>query len=98
MEERQYIFKTLDNPIRLLFWSLDEFLMMITPLFLGICVGSLFLMSLTFVVKPLYSRVKKKYPNGALRHKLYWEFPTSSYNKVGKFHSLPPSHIREYFL
>jgi hypothetical protein len=32
MTERQLMFKTLDNPTRLLFWTIDEFLVMATPI------------------------------------------------------------------
>jgi conjugal transfer pilus assembly protein TraL len=98
MNERQLMFKTLDNPTRLLFWTIDEFLVMATPIFLGLCFGSIILIFLAAILKPCHSKIKKKLPYGTLKHLLYWHLPTASLKKMGRVKRLPSSHLRELLL
>ena len=98
MYEHQYLYKTLDNPIRILFWSLDDFLVFAVPLFLSLCFGSLLFLLAGFILKPFYSRLKKRFPNGSLKHKIYWSVPMSCLKHMGKIKNLPPSYYRELLL
>jgi type IV conjugative transfer system protein TraL len=92
------ILKNLDNPLRVVLWDWDEFLVMVSGVFLGISLGILSLTFLGFVIKPFYSKVKKRFPRGALVHRLYWNLPTQSFRRMGKFNNMPASHIREIVL
>ena len=98
MTERQLMFKTLDNPIRILFWTIDEFSVMAIPIFLGLCFGSITLMIFAVILKPCHSKIKKKLPYGTLKHTLYWNLPIFWLQKMGRLKSLPSSHYRELLL
>jgi len=98
MQDHQYFYKTLDNPIRVLFWTVDEFLILITPLFLSLCLGNVFLLFGGIILKPCYSKIKRKFPNGLFKHKLYWSLPHNFLERTGKTKHLPPSHVRELLL
>jgi conjugal transfer pilus assembly protein TraL len=95
MNERQLMFKTLDHPIRILFWTIDEFLVMAIPIFLGLCFGSIILILAAAILKPCHSKIKKKLPYGTLKHLLYWNLPMK---KMGRLKRLPSSHFRELLL
>lgn len=93
------ILQTLDNPLRILFWNFDEFMVMTLPIFLGIVLGSLTVMLLGVPVKVLYSRARKGSRRGvSLQHRLYWHLPTSTLNRAGVVKKLPPSHVRDILL
>ena len=88
--------KTLDNPPRVLFWSIDEFLFMAIPMFLGIALGCIYLVPGGLLLKWGYAKVKKKMPFGSFKHRIYWLMPTSCLRRT--IRTLPPSHNREYLL
>jgi conjugal transfer pilus assembly protein TraL len=88
--------KTLDNYPRILFWNLDDFLIVIVPMFFGICLGMLSLMLVGIVPIFIYRRMKKKMPHGSFKHKLYWILPTRVMRKLLK--NVPSSHYREMLL
>jgi type IV conjugative transfer system protein TraL len=96
MDNRSVIFKTLDNAPRMLFWEIDEFIVMAAPFFLGVVVGSLCVMLSGLLFKKFYSRWKRRYPRGLLRHTLYWNIPTRAFNLIGIFKHLPQSHKRDF--
>ena len=96
MDNRNLIFKTMDNTPRMIFWGVDEFIIMTVPFFLGVLVGSLLIMLSGFVLKRFYSRWKKRYPRGLLKHAFYWNMPTKAFNKAGIFKRLPQSHKRDF--
>ena len=98
LERSHLVFKTVDNPLRILFWELDEFLCIAAPLFLGMCFSSFLLMCSGIVAKPLYTRLKKKCPNQHFKHMVYWYLPTRQLKKMGIVKNLPPSHVRAYLL
>lgn len=87
---------TLDNPQRILFFRLDEFLLMVTPFFLGLLLDSLLVLCLGFALKIPISRFLKAMPRGSVSSRVYWMLPHATLAKRGKFSSLPPSHIREF--
>lgn len=98
MSDRHRVFSTLDNPPRILFWPLDVFLIMVGPAFVGLAIGFPLLILAGFIVKPLYQRLKRRYPRGSFRHRLYWQFPQKAFGSSGPGSSFPPSYIREYLL
>lgn len=102
MEEENYrVFKTIDNMPRILFWGADQFTIIFAPIFLGIVIGGFFALFAIFLgpfLGYLYWKVTKKYPRGAIRHKLYWHLPKEVFSRNGKLKNIPASHIREYTL
>ena len=96
-EPKHYIFKTLDNTPRILYWHVDEFLIMIVPVFFGIIFGYFILMFGAFLIVP-YGRLKKRLSHQSTAHYAYWYLPTSYLQAFGQFKRLPPSHTREYLL
>lgn len=92
------VIKTLDNQPRILFWGIEEFLIMAIPPFIGLLLGNLWVMLGGFALKPLYNRLRRKLPRGAIRHRLYWHLPKSAFKGAGILRNLPPSHIRELLL
>ena len=94
--DRGYIIKSLDNQMRFLFWELDEFGVLVIPLFLGILTSSVLMMCSGLFWRYLLNKFKKKFPRGSLKHYLYWNLPTRHMKKmVG---NCPPSHLRELIL
>ena len=87
-------FKTLDNPSRILFWQMDEFFVMVVPMFLSIALGS-FLIALGVLIKIPYNKLKKKFSPCSLLHYTYWYLPTTHMKHLKK---MPPSHQRELLL
>ena len=97
--DEHVILKTLDNQPRILFWELDEFLVMTVPVMLGIGVGSFLLMISGFIAKPFYSKIKRcNRRRRQLLHTLYWNLPHSTFVQLGALKRLPPSHKRELTL
>ncbi len=82
--------RSLDKPMLVLMWELDEFVLFVIPsiislffkeLVVGIVAG--------FILMKLYAKYKEGKPNNYLFH-LFW--------KVGLMHvkGTPPSHIRKF--
>lgn len=90
--------KTFDQPIRILFWTLDEFLILIPLCFVGILLRSLFLLGLAISLKAIYTRITKKCRYQSISHYLYHYFPTEICQKFGYFEGLPPSHLKQVLL
>jgi type IV conjugative transfer system protein TraL len=90
--------KTFDQSIRILFWALDEFLILIPLCFIGIVLRSLLLLGLAISLKAIYTQIKKKCRHQAFSHYLYRYFPTTICQKFGYFEGLPPSHLKELLL
>jgi type IV conjugative transfer system protein TraL len=88
--------KTLDNPLRILFWSIDEFFSLVGPAIFGVSLGYPWLALAGLFSKPLYSKIRRKLQHGAYKHKTYWVLPTRNLKLMVK--TLPPSHNREYVL
>lgn len=94
--DRRVVFKTLDNPARVLFWDLDDFCLMAIPPFLGIAMGVLWLMFIGVLLRPFYARLKRRFPKGTFLHFAYWSLPKNAWDRAGRLGSLPPSHRRDY--
>ncbi len=90
--------KTFDQSIRILFWTLDEFFILIPLCFVGILLRSLLLIGIAFSLKWIYRQMKKKYRHQSLSQTLYTYFPTEICQKLGYFEGLPPSHLKNVLL
>lgn len=93
-EYKQQIFKTLDNASRILFWKLDEFFIMIIPIFLSIALGSFLIVFMAFIKIP-YNRLKKRFLPISVVHYTYWYLPTRHMRHLKR---MPPSNQRELLL
>lgn len=94
--QHQKIYKTLDNVPRVLFWPIDEFLVLVIPMFLGVLIGSFLLMVLGIALKPFYMKAKKAFPKGSMIHRLYWRLPKSAFNRFNVLKRLPESCLRRF--
>ncbi|MFQ5729705.1 MAG: type IV conjugative transfer system protein TraL [Waddliaceae bacterium] len=95
---KNLIYKTLDNSPRVLFWTIDEFAVLAVPVFLGVLMGSLLVMSLGLVLRAIYTKLKKRCPKGTLMHRLYWRLPQKAFNRAGILKRIPGSHHRKFLL
>jgi conjugal transfer pilus assembly protein TraL len=92
--DHYYIPKYLDEPPRWLFWTMDEAIVLIAPLLLGLIVFNRLILG--FVLGVILMVILKKLkgsrgPHFLLSH-FYWYFPfNDKYLKA-----TPPSYIREY--
>ncbi|MFA6396629.1 MAG: type IV conjugative transfer system protein TraL [Sulfurimonas sp.] len=88
MEER-YIPKYLNAQIQLLWWELDEMIVMITFVSLGIISGHTYIGALVgFVIMNAYSKITSKKQPGFFKHVLY------SYGLWGKT-NIPDYWVKE---
>lgn len=85
--------KHLNDPPRLLFWTMDEALLLFVPIFfgtiahhfvLGLCAGP--------VLQQCFKRIKGHEGESLLLRYAYWMLPS----EVLPFRAMPPSHKREY--
>lgn len=84
----------LDSPMRILSFSLSDFIGYAAPLIIGGAFDSLFIIPLIGgVLIYLVKKALKKLPKFFLFRYLYWVFPTALYNKMLKI-DLPPSAHR----
>jgi type IV conjugative transfer system protein TraL len=90
--KRHIILNHVDTPLKILFWTGSELLMLIVPLFVGLMVNQL---TLALVVSIFNFWGNKKYQQhfgkGQFQAVRYWFFPADR-----RFKTLPPSFIREY--
>ena len=80
----------LHRPFQLLFWESDELALIIIMITLASIGSSKILWLLTIVLPMTYSRMKKSYPRGFLKHMLY---------SLGfiKFSHYPNAETQRYF-
>jgi type IV conjugative transfer system protein TraL len=88
------LYKTLDNPTRVFFWSIDEFFVLITPIFASLVFANGWFFFSAFALLP-YKKIKKKMKAFPLTHWLYWNIPTPICRQFGVFKMFPSSHLRE---
>lgn len=82
----------LDDPPRFLFWDLDEAILFMLALILGILVDLLFVGAAAGVALVVaYGRAKSGRHHAFALHLLYWHLPVTF-----GFRRTPPSCIREY--
>ena len=83
----------LDDPLRFLYWTLDEAATIVGPVFFGLAIEHPFLGLLgSFACYAAVRTVKKRFGLENLKHALYWYLPKSHKHLP----SVPPSYIREY--
>jgi len=91
--DQHLILHHLDDPLRLLKWTVDEALIIVSPIFFGIAVEHPYLgLICAGLGYWTLTRIKKKFGLSTLKHALYWYFPKSH----KKLPHMPPSYIREY--
>jgi type IV conjugative transfer system protein TraL len=78
--------KTLNNMPRLVFWRIDDALVMIIPFALGILFGSILMVFGSFIGAYFYRKLRKRNGNINIKAWIYWIF--------GPGYSNIPSHIR----
>lgn len=89
--EAFYIPRTLDEPARLLFWSIDEAGILLSPTFLGIILGYAAIgMLVGFIAFFAWKRVKGSNKANYIMYSAYWYLPS----KMLRLKKTPPSHFR----
>ena len=91
--DQHYLLNYLDQPSRFLFFTMDEFIALASPLLTGMILGWMitgFIGSLCGY--GILKFLKSKFKGGTLRHAMYWYLPTS--RKQMKVYI--PSYVREY--
>lgn len=78
--------KTLNNTPRLVFWRIDDALIMLIPFAIGVLFGSLLLIAGSFISSYYYRKIRKQQGNINLKALVYWVFG-SGFTNI-------PSHIR----
>ncbi|MCK4934345.1 MAG: type IV conjugative transfer system protein TraL [Simkaniaceae bacterium] len=92
--DQHIILKHLDNPVRILSFSLQDIVIYALPLFIGALTDNMLSVPIVgFLLIFLAKRVLKKLPKFYLIRFFYWHLPTKQYNKLFKT-NLPPSHKR----
>jgi len=82
----------LDDPPRFLFWDLDEAILFMLALILGMVAGLLFAGAAAGIVLVIaYGKAKSGRHRAFALHLMYWYLPVT----LG-FRRTPPSYIREY--
>jgi type IV conjugative transfer system protein TraL len=94
MELKEHlILHHLDDPLRILYWTVDEAAVLVSPMFGGLALErpfwGLLLGTLGFWG---LRKAKRRWNLCTLRHAQYWFLP----NHQKRHRHLPPSYIREY--
>ena len=90
--KRHVILNHVDTPLKILFWTIPELLMLMVPSFIGLMINQLIL-GLTISILNFWANKKyqQHFGKGQFQAVRYWFFPADR-----RFKSLPPSFIREY--
>jgi type IV conjugative transfer system protein TraL len=90
--KRHAILSYLDSPLKILFWTKGEILMVLGPFFVSVVLDT-FLLGVTACLINVYliKTYKKHFGEGQLMAVLYWYFPS-----MDKLKGLPRSCVREY--
>ncbi len=95
--DQNVLLNTLDNPKRILFWTMDEVLLVFIFFMMGL-IFNIFILLLIFPVKMFYGKLKRRFPRGLFKHKVYWNMPHKVFIKSGRYKNLPPSYVRDILL
>ncbi len=90
--KRHVILNYVDTPLKILFWTVSEILMLIVPLFIGLMINQLML-ALIIILFNFWANKKyqQHFGKGQFQAVSYWFFPRDI-----RFKNLAPSFIREY--
>jgi type IV conjugative transfer system protein TraL len=93
MSQNPYLLNHLDDPMRFLFFTLDEFFVLAIPLFVGMFMGQMLSGALvSLILYQVLKRIKKAFKNAGFRQLTYWFLPT----KKTTFKVYVPSYYREF--
>jgi type IV conjugative transfer system protein TraL len=93
MSQNPYLLNHLDDPMRFLFFTLDEFFVLAIPLFVGMFIGKMFLGAFcALVLYQVLKGIKKAFKNANFRQLTYWFLPTPKTT----FKVYVPSYYREF--
>lgn len=93
MRQDHHLLNHLDDPMRFLFFTMDEFIVIAVPLFIGMAVNCMFLGTIAALgLYQLLKFIKKSFAGANLRQLAYWFLPT----KKSMLSINIPSCIREY--
>jgi conjugal transfer pilus assembly protein TraL len=84
--------QTLDDPPKILFWDMDQAMVFILMIGVGIAVSSTFTFAIVGTVAAyFFGKAKSGKHRGFAKHLIYWFTPAT----LG-MRRTPPSYIREY--
>ena len=91
--DQHQLLRHLDDPLRLLKWTVDEALLLILMPFLGLAIESM-IFGIVGAALGFWTlrKIKKTVGVGRLRHAVYWYLPHNS----RRLRHTPPSYRREY--
>lgn len=92
MEDKYYIPKMLDEPFRIYLLTIDEFILLVIPVVLGLFFDQTiigFILGISGLL--LIKKFKGEQGHFYLMHLAYWYMPD-----IVRFKTTPPSYIREY--
>jgi type IV conjugative transfer system protein TraL len=89
---RHIILSHLDSPVKFLFWTKGEILMVLGPFFISVVLDTFLLgLGACFMNAMIIKTYKKRFGKGQLQAVMYWYFPPTP-----KLKGLPVSNIREF--
>ena len=89
--ESHLILQHLDDPLRILKWTLDEALFVLCAPYVGIMMNAPWVgVSFGILGSVMLKKSKQMFGEGTLIHGMYWYLPTASSR------TLAPSYAREY--
>ncbi len=94
MKNQHVVLKHLDNPIRVLSFSVSDLIAYLSPFFIGSLFDSLFVIPMGgLLIVLILKRLLKRLPKFYLLRFWYWGLPTRSVNRMFKS-TFPDSHKR----
>lgn len=93
MEDKYQIPRHLDDPFKIIIFTIDEFLILVVPFFIGLWVINAPITGLLIGAAGVFGLKKLKGAQGHyyLYQLMYWYLPP-----LRKLHSTPPSYMREF--
>lgn len=89
--DKYYIPKYLDEPTKLIIFTIDELVILVIPILIGLFTDKLLLgLTMGFGLMSLLKKLKGEEGHYFIYHLLYWYVP-----QLVKLKSTPPSYIRD---
>jgi len=98
VDNKYRVLTSMDNPMRVFVWNIDQVLVALVPLLVGILLSSVLVMLSGILFGFIYSRLRCSSNRGDLVSLLYWHLPSRALKKRGFFVHLPDSHERDLIL